>query len=280
MSDQVLSRRKFLAGAGAAIGLAALPAIVSSPAPAMAAVPDAQTWKYAPLDAETIGRRAYELYYKQGGCAEATWYPIIEALSTVEAADGPTTWATLPKKMFAFGGGGIAGWGTICGTCNGSSAIIKMVGAPNSIVDAIMLYYAETPLPTNGIDKAARAGWVPVSGASLPLENVPTCTAHTQLCHASLTKWMMTSGAADGSREQKDRCAKACYDMAKRTVELLNAWYADKANFNPGAVLHSSVASCGSNEAGTGCHKTKPLASKSKMGCPSCHEEGIDHLSD
>lgn len=269
MTEELLSRRGFLAGAGAAIGIAAVPVLAGTATAAAATAPTPLPWPYTHLNAEEVGRRAYELYYTQGGCAEATWYSVVEAL----AVTNPDTWGTLPKKMFAFGGGGVNGWGTLCGTCNGSAAVIKMTSADASLVDADMLYYAETPLPTNGVDIAARAGWTPATGVPAPLPNVPTSTAHTQLCHASLTQWMRTSGAIDGSREQKDRCAKACYDMAVHTVTMLNAYFDGGAGTKPAVALDPSVAACETN----GCHHVSGLASKSKMACDSCHDETVGH---
>jgi hypothetical protein len=81
----------------------------------------------------------------------------------------------------------------------------------------------------------------------------------------------MTTGAGDGSREQKDRCAKACYDMALETVTMLNAWHADPANV-PTVTLDPSIAACQ-----TACHTT-PIA-KGKMACDSCHDQTPDHAS-
>ena len=271
MSDNQMSRRKFLVSAGtvaAAAGLAGV-GLAKAAEPAQAAAAQELVWPY-PTDpakqpvAETLARRAYELYYLQGGCAEATWWPIIEAL----AVDNPTTWGTLPKKIFAYGGGGVAGWGTLCGTCNGSSAIVGMVVANsthrNKIIDEVMQYYGETPLPTNGIDKAVHDGWAPATGAATPLPNVPTSTAHSQLCHASLSQWTMTTGSADGSTQQKDRCAKACHDMTLKTVMLLNAYFANSASTVPAGVLDPSIAACQ-----TACHSS----AKGKMACGSCHDE-------
>lgn len=269
-SDGQLSRRNFLAGAGAVLGLAAISA-VAIPSVAQAAAGHELPWAYTTQDAEALGRRAYESYYLFGGCAEATWWPLVEALAKDATNIDQALWATLPKKMFAFGGGGVNGWGTVCGTLNGSSAIIKMVGSDGSLIDNNMQFYGETPIPSNGIDVAVRAGWAPLTGVVAPLVNAPSCTPHTQLCHASISQWTTMTGYADGGREQKDRCAKACYDLMKHTVENLNAWKASGAK--PSAALDPTVAGCA-----TTCHAPAgPKPMKSKMACDSCHDETTTH---
>ena len=275
MLDKEMSRRKFLVGAGAlatavAVGGVGFAGRVSDARAEGSAVP----WPYPTdpaqqPDPDALARRAYELYYLQGGCAEATWWPIIEALAAKAGSDATyVPWTTLPKKIFAYGGGGVAGWGTLCGTCNGSSAIVGMVVSAaadrNKIIDEVMQYYGETPLPTNGIDRAVAAGWSPTTGVPAPLANVPTSTAHSQLCHASLSQWTMTTGAADGSTQQKDRCGKACHDMTLKTVRLLNAYFANNAKALPAGVLDPSIATCQS-----GCHSS----AKGKMACDACHDE-------
>ena len=267
MSKQMLSRRNFLVGAGAAIGLAVVPAVLNKPEVAEAAAAKDFPWSYTTLDADKVARRAYEVYYASG-CMEATWWPIVEALAASDLTDAATTWGTIPMNLMKFGGGGVAGWGTLCGTLNGSCAIAAAVGAPGKISDEAMQYYANTPLPTKGTDVSIRKGdWKPAGDkvpADGPLVNVPTSTAHSQLCHASLSQWTMTTGSADGTREQKDRCGKACYDMVFKTVTMLNAWHADPIAL-PAGTLDPIVAQCAP------CHTT-PIA-KGKMACDSCHDE-------
>jgi Putative redox-active protein (C_GCAxxG_C_C) len=272
--DGQLSRRKFLTGAGAMLGLAVVPAL-ANPAVATAAPTHELPWAYTAQDAEVLGRRAYEAYYQQGGCAEATWWPLVEALAADATNADQALWGSLPKKMFAFGGGGVNSWGTVCGTLNGSSAIIRMFGPSDAnlakLIDANMQYYGETPLPTNGIDIAVRNGWTPAVGVAAPIENAPTCTSHTQLCHASISQWTMMTGYADGGTQQRDRCAKACYDLMKHTVEMLNAWKA--SGTVPTVVLDPTVGTCA-----TACHKAaSTIAQKSKMACDSCHDETPTH---
>jgi hypothetical protein len=273
MTENLMSRRKFLTRAGTVVGAVTVSGLVLAERPSSAgAVGTAIPWPYPTdpslqPDPETLARHSYEIYYA-AGCAEATWWPIVEVLS----AANPTTWGTLPKNVFKFGGGGVGSWGTLCGTLNGSAAIIAMTGAPVKITDEIMQHYAETPLPTNGIDKAVAAGWTPAPfppqvSIPSPLPNVPTSTAHSQLCHASLSQWTMTTGAADGSTQQKDRCAKACHDLVLKTVTLLNAYHANHANLPAGA-LDPTVAACQPL-----CHSS----AKGKMACDSCHDQTPGH---
>ncbi len=278
MSERLMSRRKFLAGAGAVVGAAGISGLVMAerPSTAQAAATTAPPWPYPTdpalqPDPEALARHAYEVYYTSG-CAEATWWPLVEFLGT----SYPDTWGTLPKSLFKYGGGGVASWGTICGTCNGSAAIIAAAGGPTKITDEVFQYYAETPLPTNGIDHAVAAGWTPTPFApqvtiASPLPNVPTSTAHSQLCHASLSQWTMTTGAADGSAQQRDRCAKACHDMVLKTTQLLNAYFANSAHTLPAGALDGSVATCGAVT--NGCHASV----KSKMACGSCHDNTPTH---
>src|SRR5680860_1169982 len=93
MSDKLMSRRKFLVGAGTVVGVASVAGLGLANRPdAAAAAGTAVPWPY-PTDSalqpdpETLARRAYEVYYSSG-CAEATWWPIVEAL----APANPTTW--------------------------------------------------------------------------------------------------------------------------------------------------------------------------------------------
>ncbi len=279
MSDNLMSRRKFLVSAGtvaAAAGLAGVGLAKSAQPAAAVTAAAALPWPYPTTSAEQpepeiLARLAYEVYYA-AGCAEATWYPIVQFLAEKSDTDPAyAPWATLPLGLFRFGGGGVASWGTLCGTCNGSAAIIAMTGASAKITDEVFQYYGETPLPTNGMDKARVEGWTPSAfggkTAPIPLTNVPTSTAHSQLCHASLSQWTMTTSAADGSAEQKDRCAKACHDMVLQTTTLLNAYWLDNARVAPAGTLDDAVAGCGA--VANGCHSS----AKGKMACDSCHDE-------
>ena len=101
MSDNLMSRRKFLVSAGtvaAAAGIAGVGlAKVAAPA---AAEGTATPWPYPtevppsnPIPRHWLA--AHTSSTTPGGCAEATWWPIVEALGR---AANPTTWATLAEE--------------------------------------------------------------------------------------------------------------------------------------------------------------------------------------
>lgn len=292
MSDKSISRRKFLAGAGAVVGTATVSGLVlaKDPEPAMAAgavIP----WFY-PTDPaqqpvpEAVARRAFEIY-SYSGCAEAVWYSCVEALAKTVAAG--TAWDTLPTNIFRYGGGGIAGWGTICGTLNGGAAFVSMAVGQNvdpvsggkvwthrnNLINGIFQYYATTPLPTNNAYKSSQGAlglgpWTATLNPGVPMgqpvSNAPTSVADSPLCHSSLVQWTMTTGYSDASAEQRDRCGKACFDVALKTIELLNTYF--ELDSAPSVGLDQSVAACGT------CHKTYTGA---KMACGSCHDNTVDH---
>ncbi len=277
LSDKVMSRRKFLAGGGALLAAATIPVLVRPSQAAAAAAPTALPWPYDPtLNPKAVAEVAYQTYFLSG-CAEATWWPIVAALAaSPNISNAAATWGTIPQNMFKFGGGGVDSWGTICGTLNGSCAVIAMTGASSTLEDAIMEYYGDTPLPTNAVDIAYRSGgWTP---ATLPLPNVVTSTAHSQLCHASLSQWAMAAGGegadttedAIGKPGQKDRCAKLCYDLTHLTVTLLNAYFLNNSKTVPVVNLDPSVAACKT------CHTPNVMG---KMACDECHDVSPTHMN-
>ncbi|MDZ4168528.1 MAG: hypothetical protein U1E26_02575 [Coriobacteriia bacterium] len=254
-----VSRRAFITGAGVMLGAVVAPAVIRT-TEASAAAPKALPWAYTPQDPDKLARRAYEVFF-QSGCSEATAWPLIEALAADTSNPDRELWASIPKNVFAYGGAGLNAWGTVCGTLNGSSAILSMCGGPATIIDANMRYYAETPLPTNRIDNAYRSGWRPVSGPA-PKMNAPTTTGHTQLCHASISVWTTMTGTTFSSAERKDRCAKASHDLMRNTVVLLNRWAAGEVI--PALVLSDAEKAC------SPCHSGN---AKGRMDCDSCHDE-------
>ena len=138
------------------------------------------------------------------GCAEATWWPFVEFLSGVTG--GSSTWGTLPLNMFRFGAGGVAGWGTICGTLNAAAASSTWSSAtPPTARRSPTASSSTTPrrrcprtAPGSPIRTlSALAHRLDARPRQLPLENVPTSTANSPLCHSSLVQWTMTTNATE-----------------------------------------------------------------------------------
>ncbi|MBO8126595.1 MAG: C_GCAxxG_C_C family protein [Firmicutes bacterium] len=252
-----MSRREFLVGtggfaAGAAVG-AVLGGGVFNLLPA-AAAEATYPYPYVKLDPEKVRKYGYELYY-QGGCMYGAASAIIKALA--EEVGAP--FSSFPVDMFKYGAGGVAGWGTICGTVNGAAAVINLV-APKPeafpMISELLGWYSETPLPSKKLDAIAK------------FQDQAQSVATTPLCHSSVSNWCEASGQKESSPQRLDRCAKLTGDVAAKAVELLNAWKDGK--FAPVYKVPAETAKC------MGCHVGKDSMlnnSFGKMNCTSCHDD-------
>ena len=81
-------------------------------------------WKWTRLDPDEAGRRAYRLYFEQGGCGTASYLSMLGMLR--EQVGYP--WTTLPDMMMIHAAGGYGGHGTLCGALGGAACIINLVG--------------------------------------------------------------------------------------------------------------------------------------------------------
>ncbi|RUM45167.1 MAG: hypothetical protein DSY46_03670 [Hydrogenimonas sp.] len=191
-------------------------------------------YPYKPIDPEKVAYNAYR-YYKIGECCFATFGALIDELK--ESVGEPYTY--LPSEMFLYGRGGANGWGTLCGTLNGASAIINLVTGKEyaNVIDSLYQWYANTKLPN----------YIPPHK-----EAIVTTTPELPLCHVSVMNWCKTSGYAYDSKERAERCARLAGSVAQKTAELLNLWYKKKLK---------NVATEG------GC--------KTKMNCMMCHSPGL-----
>ena len=82
------------------------------------------------------------------------------------------------EERLSFRGGGVAGWGTVCGTVNAAAAIIGMTVADGThrtnLTNAIFQYYADTALPTN-------AAWKSHEGTlGLPASGTPRAPSRSR----------------------------------------------------------------------------------------------------
>ncbi len=166
------------------------------------------------LDVERTRRLGYDGFKgltltdrtRHSGCAFGAFNALIGQLADVVGAP----YTSIPPQMMDWAGAGVAGFGSLCGTLNGTAAAIGLIcgGADaRGFISDLMTWYSETALPTNAL---------------APTGPLPRSTAASNLCHVSLTRWCLASGFASSSPERGERCARLAGDVAARAVELMN----------------------------------------------------------
>lgn len=233
-----VSRRNLLIGAGKTAFLAASISALASVVPGAAGFALASggstekwPWPYVKLDPEKTAEIAYNEWYRVF-CGAAVISSIFSQLR--EKVGEP--YKSFPIDSFVFLEGGMAGWGTVCGSNAGANIVSNVIIGPriagpdcehgHTIGSEMMQWYSETALPV----------YVPKEPKQK--EKIIQTTSESPLCHISVGKWMQKSGYALGSPERKDRCARVAASIAHKLVLDLNAWkdgkYVSKANWTPG----------------------------------------------
>ncbi len=172
-------------------------------------------WPYVKLDPQKTADLAY-----------AEWYRVFCGAAVVSAVFGQLRekvgepYASFPIDGFQFLEGGVAGWGTICGSNAGANIVTNLILGPRLagseegmlMGSELMQHYASTALPT----------YVP--SAPRTTADIPKTVAESPLCHISVGRWMKAANKPLASPERMDRCARVSASMAYQVVTLLNAW--------------------------------------------------------
>ncbi|MFP4168042.1 MAG: C-GCAxxG-C-C family protein [Desulfonatronovibrionaceae bacterium] len=270
-----ISRRKFLSGAGTALAgtTAAFIGHGLFFAPQSSAAVNEEfewPWPYVKLDPEKVRIKGHDGYY-DGDCSQGALYAIVSELQ--EKIGKPYT--CLPVQIMGFGGGGVAGWCTLCGALNGACAAISLTSEDfYKLSSELVAWYCETPFPSEKSNELAKNKAFKINKSTKVLEQT---VSKSPLCHVSVCKWCKENGCGSGCSDRSERCARMVGDVAAKTVEILNAYHSGsfQAQYSESDLAHSCRA----------CHsKDKSYEvggwSRGKMDCSGCHIKGESSMVD
>jgi hypothetical protein len=244
-SDEACTRRVFLRNTGIVAATAGI-TLAASGLPKFATPAAAGTynkWGYKQLDTKEVAQIAYDNYMDLF-CAAT----VLKGIFTPLAKSVGAPYTTFPVESMKWAHGGIAGWGTACGSLiGGNTAIGNIVGdtdTAEAMSNDLMFFYANTVLPTF---KPAKANWADIK---------VTTKAGTPLCHISVGRWMQEADVAFLTNERAERCARVAASVATKTVEMLNAWDAAGGKYTPANTPLANVMTNGitSQNNCTDCH--------------------------
>ena len=256
---EALSELGSLAVGGLSVGIAS--GLLGSTAHAQVKQPGTTLpWSYSKLDPHKAAERAYKGYFSNR-CMFGAFDAVIGELADKHGEP----YASFPSQMMAYGGGGVAGWGSLCGALNGAAAAIQLVSRnPEKLIAELYAWSERTALPNVNLNiKANKEDYYPSSSA------VKNSVSGSVLCHVIMSKWVAASGKAINSPEKKQRCGQFSGSIAQKTVQLLNDELDGKLVFKYPLTEHT--AGC------VACHSGKTSLLKNtqgKMDCQSCH---VDH---
>jgi len=207
---------------------------------------------YTRLDPDVTAEKTYQLCSK-GHCMYGAFAAIVVQLGGKLGEP----YQTFPCEMMVYGRSGVCGWGSLCGALNGSAAAVGLICRAEKqqakITDELFRWYEKSALPI----------YVPTEPVTKM--NMSKSIANSVLCHNSCTNWSFVSEFKIFTEQQKERCRRLTADVAKKTVEILNAEFDGK--FQPIHKLSAATNTCRSCHAKPGEMKN----TRGKMDCASCH---------
>ena len=265
-----ISRRKMLGFMGGAMVAGFAAGTLTTPKIAMSAAElprEAKPfgWQYRKLDYKEVQPLVHEEFYFNGwGCGYAVLYGIVGLLGKKYGAP----YNTFPFSMMEVGKSGTSEWGTLCGALLGAaSAMALFYGRKDRdpMVDELFRWYETTAFPMYKPTKEVKKGM---------LKPLPTSTSDSVLCHISVSRWAFTNGMGANVPERSERCARLSADVAKKTVEILNAKLDGK--FKGTMAWSKDYKACTECHGGDPAKFSSPIL-KGKMDCTPCHT-GSEHV--
>jgi hypothetical protein len=215
---KAIDRRGFIATAGLSLGAPAL-LLGGRPAATPAAKPTpAFPWRYEALDPTETAEQAYTLISKGGGgCMYAVFAAIVGSLATRLGEP----YRSFPLDMMQYGKGGVAGQGSLCGAVNGGAAALGLLAGYGEnglkLIREVCQWYEQTELPV----------FTPRSPADAA--SMPRSISKSLLCRDSVAAWCAAAGLPASHPQRFERCHRLTADVARKTVELLNARLAQQS---------------------------------------------------
>lgn len=230
---------------------------------------------YIKVEPMAVAKRAYE-GYAHGGCMYGVFDAIIKELAA-QGHEDAKYFGAIPTNLAAYGGGGIAGIGSLCGCLNAAAMAVNLLKADNlnnnAVIRAVFRYYEKTSMP-RGTQQFLEGIGAPTrkndAGEALNPEYIGKSIANSILCHTSVSLWSKASSFGSSHQAKLERCAQVTAEIAFMTVTFLN----DSIDGNLEAELVApSNAEC------AGCHSSTTREPDAYLGtdvnstlqCQSCH---------
>lgn len=221
------------------------------------------------LDPAAVRELAYQAYY-DGGCCHGTFSGLIDHLT--QTVGQP--FSLIPRTFGKFGAGGIAGYGSICGSVLGGVMVINMI-VSNATVRSAMLtdlmrwYEGESfPKYVPQAIAASEAGKTTLDFSTSGIASLQVIPG-SHLCHASVSTWCARNGVSAKGADKLARCSRLTADVAGKVAEMINAYLSSGA-YTAGAIDSTSAGCIGCH---TGDSTFEPVASG--MACGSCHSDKL-----
>ncbi|MCH1929677.1 cytochrome c3 family protein [Shewanella sp. A25] len=222
--------------------------------------------KYVPLDAMATAKLAYET---SGGCMRQVFHSVITMLAQSASVDADK-FKTIPTALTAYGGGGIASQGTICGNLNGIGMLVNILddinGQNSAIIANAFRYYEKTPLPY--ADEAFLTGIATTAEKTVAAGK--TSISNSVLCHSSISNWSRASNLPFAKKGE--RCLRLSASMTYYIVDLLNRAYKGEDISALAATKPSGeTQACQSCHGASGTIDEQAASVKTDMECTTCH---------